>query len=60
MPTPKKPKCPECSGGWCKNHIFELEPFKNSFCYYRKKMKLRLCPKHNSYQFTDLGQPTSS
>ena len=44
---PKKVKSSSCSSGWCQNHLFEMLPHKNTDCYYRKRMKLRLCPKHN-------------
>jgi hypothetical protein len=47
---PKKPKCDSCSSGWCKNHLLELMPMKHSDCYYRKKMRLRVCPKFNRYR----------
>lgn len=41
----KKAKSALCSSGWCVNHLFELLPLKNTDCHYRRKMKLRLCPK---------------
>ena len=41
----KKVKSALCSSGWCVNHLFELLPLKNTDCHYRRKMKLRLCPK---------------
>ena len=47
IPMPKKVKSTSCTSGWCKNHLFEMEGRKHSDCYYRKKLKLRLCPKHN-------------
>lgn len=45
----KKQKSEFCSTGWCSNHLLEIHPLKSSDCYYKKKIKLRLCPKHNTF-----------
>ena len=55
----KKPKCDACSTGWCKNHVFELNP-NSANLYYRKNFKIRLCPRLNKSRLYYTGKNTHS
>ena len=46
----KRMKSVSCGPSWCENHLFELNPMKSGL-YYKKKLRLRLCPKHNKWLF---------
>lgn len=46
----KKIKSPSCGPSWCDNHLFELNPLITNL-YYKKKLRLRFCPKLNRYIF---------
>jgi hypothetical protein len=47
---PKKLRCSSCSTGWCKNHVFEINPLSTSL-YYKRNFKIRLCPRLNKYLY---------
>ena len=49
---PKRQKCPTCSKGWCKNHLFEFIPMKKDL-YFKKIQKIRVCPKLNKYALNE-------